>query len=189
MLHDPRDGKALGYVVAFLYSIVVAILWIPAFALRRIGRYFRKIGAESWPRANGSVTAGNVRVIHGWIVDYALGQLDYTYRVQGEYFAGSIIRQYADEQAAWDFVDAHRDETVVVRYRDDSTGVSVLQASDQGPSWSEEAQTSLITVVWSHWRDELKREDQSPDEDTSDDLGPSDEETDVRIDPRPAPRL
>jgi hypothetical protein len=83
---------------------------------------------------------------------------------------------------AWDFVDAHRDETVVVRHKDDSARVSVLQASDEGPSWSQEAQTSLITVVWSHWRDELKREEQPTYDEETSDLGPSDQETDVKID-------
>jgi hypothetical protein len=67
------DERGLRYPVAILYSLVVAAFWIPAFVLRRTARFATEIGVDSWPRANGSVTAGTVKVIHGWVVDYALG--------------------------------------------------------------------------------------------------------------------
>ena len=150
--------KGFGYAVAFLYSLVVAVFWLPVLVLRRARRFAREAGVENWPRANGSVTAGNVKVIHGWVVDYALGQLDYSYRVAGEYYAGGITRQYPDEQAAWDFVDARRGKPVVVRYKDDHAQASVLRDADQELSWIHRTEPSLLAMVWQHWRDELRHE-------------------------------
>lgn len=152
---DYPDERGLRYPVAFVYSIVVAFLWIPAFVLRRFRRSFRELGADSWPRANGSISAGNVKVIHGWILDYALGRLDYSYRVAGEYYAGSIIRQYPDEQAAWSFVDARRDKPVVVRYKDDQAQASVVLEPDQQPFCCGNTAPSFCSMVWRHWRDQI----------------------------------
>lgn len=168
---DYPENEGLPYVAAFFYSLVVAVLWLPAFALRRIARFLREAGTDSWPRANGSITACDVKVIHGWVVDYALGRLDYSYRVAGEYYAGSITRQYPDEQAAWDFVDAHRGEPVIVRYRDDKSQTSVLRPADQGPSWNSQPQAGLLEMVWHHWGDELRGDPPSPDEDLGADTG------------------
>lgn len=150
--------KGPGYVVAFLYSLVVAAFWIPALVLRRTGRLLKEVGVENWPRANGTVTVANVNVIHGWIVDYALGQLGYSYKVSGEYYAGSVTRQYPDEQAAWDFVDAHRNQPVFVRYRDSNPQMSSLLEVDQQPPWNNANAPSIPAMVWQHWLDELRSE-------------------------------
>ena len=161
---DLDESKPLGYAAAFLYSLVIAVFWIPALALRRTGRFLRELGVDSWPRANGTITAANVKVIHGWVVDYALGQLDYSYRVAGEYYAGSITRQYPDEQSAWDYVDARRNQPVVVRYKDDNAQSSALSDSDQDPSWSTATEPGLLAMVWQHWSDELRGDPKAPDD-------------------------
>lgn len=147
--------KGLGYAVAFLYSLVVAVVWVRAFVLRRGSGFVKELGAENWPGAKGSVTEGSVKVIHGWVVDYALGRLDYSHRVAGEYYAGSITRQYPDEQAAWDFVDARREKPVVVRYKDDNPQASAWRDADQELSWAEGTGRGLLAMVWQPWRDEL----------------------------------
>ena len=151
---DGRNELGLR-VLAVFYSLVVAVLWIPAFALRGIGRSFKEFGAESWPRANGSITAGNVKVIHGWIVDYAIGELEYSYRAGSQYYAGSLTRQFPDEQGAWDFVDGHSDQTVVIRYKDDRAESSALLESDQQPPWNGTPMPALLAMIRQHWRDEL----------------------------------
>jgi hypothetical protein len=173
------ESKPLGYAVAFLYSLVVAVLWIPAFVIRRIGRFVREAGVENWPRANGSITAGKVTVIHGWVVDYALGRLDYSYRVAGEYYAGSIARQFPDEQAAWDFVDARCGKTVVIRYKDDHAKLSALPDADQEPSWVDEPGPGLFAMIWQHWRDELRSEQPPVENNENEDLDLEDEDEKV----------
>lgn len=42
------------YVVALLYSIVVALFWIPAFLARQLVHILRGVGTESWPRADAA---------------------------------------------------------------------------------------------------------------------------------------
>lgn len=157
--------RGVGYILAFFYSIVVALLWIPGSLLRGAARFCAEFGADSWPRANGSVAGGNVKAIHGWVVDYAVGELDYSYIVDGEYYSGRISRQYPDEQAAWDFVDAHRDQPVIVRYRDRAAQKSVLLLQDQDFSWGARTEPSLRAAVWQHWTDELRREPVADTED------------------------
>ena len=152
----PAD-RGLRYVAAFVYSVVVAILWFPALAVRHIARAWREIGTDSWPRADGTITSGGVTVIHGWLLDYALGRLDYCYRVHGEYYSGHLVRQFADEQSAWDFVDAYRDQAVLVRYKDDRADISAVLSSDQ-MMISNVMPVPLISQLWQHWRDLLQRD-------------------------------
>jgi len=149
-------GKALGYLSLGVYSVLLAIFWGPALLLRNVARSFRELGVDSWPRANGSITNRRVNAIHGWILDFALGQLEYTYRVHGEYYVGTVIRQFPDEQAAWDFVDAHRDEPVIVRYRDDKPEASFLLIPDQRPGWMFSGGPGIVTQVWHHIRNEVR---------------------------------
>jgi len=149
-------GKALGYVSLGVYSVLLALCWWPALVLRKIATLFREFGVDSWPRANGSITKRNVRAAHGWILDHALGEFEYTYRVHGEYYSGSLTRQFPDEQVAWDFVDSHRDEPVIVRYRDDKPQVSVLLVADHGMAWQSGARSKLFPQVWQHLRNEIQ---------------------------------
>lgn len=149
-------GKALGYLSLGVYSVLLALFWGPAFVLRKIGASFRELGVDSWPRANGSITKRNVKAVHGWILDYALGELEYTYRVHGEYYSGSLTRQFPDEQVGWNFVDTHRDETVIVRYRDDKPEDSVLLVADQGVAWAPGPGPGLLSQVWQHLRNEIR---------------------------------
>jgi hypothetical protein len=164
----PFDGypedRGFRYVIAFVYSVVIAVFWIPAFVIRHLSRTLREIGAENWARADGSITSGNVKVIHGWLADYALGRLDYCYKVHGEYYSGHCVLQFADEQAAWDFVDARRDKPVLVRYKDDRAETSVLRESDQLTFSNNSAPPDLASQIWQHWSDELRGEPEHQDE-------------------------
>ena len=149
-------GKGLGYLSLGVYSVLLAIFWGPALVLRKIATSFRELGVDSWQRANGSITNQKVNAVHGWILDYAIGQVEYTYRVRGEYYSGSMTRQFPDEQAAWDFVDTHRDESIVVRYRYDKPQVSFLLVADQGSAWLTSAESKVLWQIWQHLRNEIR---------------------------------
>jgi hypothetical protein len=159
------DDRSVHYPVALVYSIVIALIWFPAAVTRFLGRLLKEIGTDSWPRAEGTITSGDVRVIHGWLADYALGRLHYCYRIHGEYYSGHLVRQFADEQAAWDFVDSRRNKPVVVRCKDDRPDISVLRASDQLTYSGVEGKSGVGTQVWEHWRDELRGEPRDPEVD------------------------
>lgn len=169
---DYPEDRGFRYLVAFVYSVVVAILWIPAAVLRRIRGAWREVGTEGWPRAEGTITSVDVKVIHGWLVDYAIGHLDYGYRVHGEYYSGHFVRQFADEQAAWDFVDARRDQPIMIRHKDDDAELSILGSSDQ-MALAGETSAPLSSQVWRHWRDLLRRETR---EETDEDFVPGEPE-------------
>ena len=168
LTHAFLRERGLGYLVVFLYSLVIAVLWIPVFLIRQGTRLLKEIGAESWPRADGAIAGGDVKVTHGWILDYAIAQLDYSYRVRGEYYAGSVTRQYADEQAAWDFVDARCKKNALIRYKDDKPEVSVLLEADQDLLWNTQPAPNFFSQLWQHWSDELRQEptrNNTPEED------------------------
>jgi len=114
--------------------------------------------AQDWPQADGVIASGSVSAIHGWVVDHALGRLDYSYRVHGEYYAGSTTRQYPDEQAAWNYVDARRNKAVSIRYRDGQAAESVLRDVDQDFGWKAADKPRFLDSVWQHWKDELRPE-------------------------------
>jgi hypothetical protein len=69
--------------------------------------------------------------MHGWFVDYALGQLGYSYQVDGEYYSGYLTRQCNDEQTAWTYVDTWWNRPVVVRYKTSHPETSALREADQ----------------------------------------------------------
>lgn len=148
------NEKAVRYAAVFVYSLIVAILWVPVFAARRFFRFVKETGTESWPRANGSITTGRVRVIRGWILDYAVGEIDFNYSVRGEYYSGHFCRQYADEQAAWSFVDSVSGKSILVRYKDENVSSSVLREDDQAPSWMEQAAPGFLIQLRQHWADQ-----------------------------------
>jgi len=159
MAYDPFwRTRPLQYSIILLYSILIAVVWPLIFAVRRILRFLGEFGAESNPCADGTITTGDVRVIHGWILDYAVCELIYTYRVRDEYYSGTIVRQFADEQVAWDFVNARRGKTAQIRYKEQKSGASVLLESDQTLVWNPEPSPTFLAQLWRHWSDELRRE-------------------------------
>jgi hypothetical protein len=157
--------RPLQYALALFYSFIVVLFWLPAFAVRHLARFAKEAGVEGWPPTNGSITGGDVKVIHGWILDYAVGHLDYSYRVHGEYYAGGLTRQYADEQAAWDFVDACRGRDALIRYRDDKAQISVLREADQQLVWNFEPVPGFFVQLWRHWCDQLRPEPKAVSDD------------------------
>jgi len=149
-------GRGLCYLGLGVYSVLLAIFWGPALVVRNVARFLRETGVDSWPRADGFITTPKVNAIHGWILDYAVGLVEYTYRVHGEYYAGTMARQFPDEQAAWDYVDSHRDEPVIVRYRDQKPEVSILLIADQGPGWMLDTGPGAFAQVWRHLCNEVR---------------------------------
>lgn len=119
------------YIRAHLTSLLVsyagALLAASWFMFKRLPELIRSIRAASWPISEGRIETIDVSTFR----EQALAELGYSYVVEGERYSGYYSRQFADEQHGWDFADALRGQRVVVRYRDDHPGVSVLRATDQ----------------------------------------------------------
>ena len=59
----------------------------------------------------------------------------------------SPSRQFVDEQAAWDFVQALEGTAVIVRYKRDHPEISALRVSDQMPTFNQ-AEASFWSQLW-----------------------------------------
>lgn len=174
---DYPDDRGFRYLAAFVYSVAIAVFYVPALLTRHMIRLIRELGTESWSRADGTITSGDVKVIHGWLVDYALGQLDYCYKIRGEYYSGHLTRQYPDEQTAWDFVDGRRGKPVLIRYKDHDPEKSILRESEQMAFPTEQIVPGLSAQIWQHWHDELRGE---PHDDVVDDPTLDDDEVNMK---------
>jgi hypothetical protein len=118
-------------VFEILAGLAVMAFSFLAFTFRTVATSLRSRQAQSWPTANGSVVSCDVKTYHGRFSDYAIGELGYSYEVNGEYYSGYFKPQYNDEQAAWTFVDSRKNIPVGVRYKQGDPQTSVLRDEDQ----------------------------------------------------------
>ncbi|MGH9500180.1 MAG: DUF3592 domain-containing protein [Terriglobales bacterium] len=87
--------------------------------------------AQSWPSAQGRVSeaiarAANERNFKKWI-----GELTYSYVVDGEYYSGFHQMRAHSEKRAEELVTGWKDRMVIVRYSPAKHDRSVLLKSDQ----------------------------------------------------------
>jgi hypothetical protein len=137
--YDPFwRGRPLQYLAEILYGVALVAFSILALIVRTATIAIRNHRADSWPMINGNITTGEVTTIHGRFFDYALGKLGYSYEVNGDYYSGYFIRQYNDEQKAWNFVDAKNDKPVLIRYKPGTPQVSVFREEDQPGGFSSD---------------------------------------------------
>ena len=124
------EGRALGWAGSILFGIGLAIWGSLVYLVRRFLQGIREGAATNWQTASAQITTGNVNVVHGRFVDYALATIGYAYYVEGAYYSGYLTRQFWDEQRAWSFVDGCRDKPVLVHHRFDKPQNSVLLQPD-----------------------------------------------------------
>ncbi|HKR83962.1 MAG TPA: DUF3592 domain-containing protein [Terriglobales bacterium] len=101
-----------------------------AYLLRELPRCLREHRAEMWQAVTAQITNGDVRVVYGRFIEYAIGKVGYAYSIDGEYHSGYLTRQSWGEQRAWTFVDACRNLQVMVRYKPNKPDVSALARTD-----------------------------------------------------------
>jgi hypothetical protein len=115
---------------------LVAMVWLEGWrlflGLRRAWQSYR---AGGWLTSSANVGSGNVYVrrapiTENWGIELADAQLPYSYRVDGEYYAGYYEKTFRDEQDAWDFVGGWKGRSVVIRRHPRRPGISVLRLQD-----------------------------------------------------------
>jgi hypothetical protein len=120
---DPFDLLALlSYVVLLLLSAAGAA-W----------SWFKIRHAYSWPSAQGTIISAQAQKSKGsyigtWVW---VGNLTYTYIVNGEYYSGFHRIRAHTERGAEEKVAGWKGRMVVVRYSPDKPDLSVLLKSDQ----------------------------------------------------------
>jgi hypothetical protein len=88
-------------------------------------------GALSWPSAQGTVSGASVQTAGSKHLKPWVGQLTYTYIVNGEYYSGSHFIGAVSKKRAEDAVEGWSGRLVVVRYSPVRHEDSVLVKSDQ----------------------------------------------------------
>jgi len=107
----------------FLVGLAVAI-W----AVFEVSRRFVVRRAEGWPEVPGTIESGEVSGIRSWPEwrSSFSACVNYSYRVEDNWFAGQVKRRFSDEQKAWDFVDQLRGRSILVRYKPRKPEKSVI---------------------------------------------------------------
>jgi hypothetical protein len=109
--------------VAYVVVVFVVIAVASVVSLRD-SRQFK--GSESWPPAQSTVEFIGVRRAGR---SYYIGELAYSYSVQGEYYSGFCRCRFLSEKAAREFVETLRGKTITVQYNPEAPEVSVMSAA------------------------------------------------------------
>lgn len=107
----------------FLFLALVAG-WL---FLSRIPGWIRSIRSASWPSAAGEVETVAVKAF----ASQSLGEVAYSYSVEGVRYSGRFSRQFADEQDAWSYVTPLKGQPIVVRYKPGNPDTSALRLVEQ----------------------------------------------------------
>jgi hypothetical protein len=95
----------------------------------------RASGSRNWPTTKGRIESGKVtqnREGDSWyLVSFYVCEIGYSYSVGGEYYAERFDKTFFRESSAQEFTDELKGKEVLVRYRADSPGRSVLRLQDQ----------------------------------------------------------
>jgi len=145
-MHIVEVGLALAYIGSLLFTAGLAAFAGAAFLCRKMLRLFRESQAEGWQVTSGQVTSGDVTVIHGRFLDYAIAIVGYAYSISDAYYSGYLIRQFWDEQRAWTFADEYNNRHVMIKYNPSKPQKSILRLADQWHSEFSESITGSATV-------------------------------------------
>lgn len=115
------------YAAALAPAVVAAVVVAVDLFIRRLPGQLRSMRAASWPLAQGTIEAVNVKTVS----DQALGELAYSYVANAERYSGYLLLQFADEQDAWDTIDRLKGQMIFVRYNATNPGISAVRTTDQ----------------------------------------------------------
>ncbi len=135
-----------------LTDLAVLAAFLAAFGFifyrRRLPEWLRSLRADGWRTVQGSVETGDVTAMRTAVEgnvrflrrELARAILGYSYKVDGNIYAGHYSKAFMDEQKAWDFVHAWKGQTLLVRCHPDRPEVSVVRLKEQSLS----AQTASL---------------------------------------------
>jgi len=131
-----REFRDLAFV---LFWIALIEAW---FLINRLPGWVRSIRAGSWPVANGMIETVNVKAFG----QQALGELGYSYLVEGSRYSRYFSWQFGHEQQAWDYVTGLQGQPVSVRYMRKNPDIFALRNADQ---WQTNLRgTGFLRTLW-----------------------------------------
>ncbi len=104
---------------------VFSVFWVIA-SLKLWPQWLRKRTSGNWPAAMGTIEGGEVSALRSSKGEVATCNLNYSYRINGEYYGGVYSQQFFDEQAAYDFIDSRKGKAAQIKYNPHEPGISVL---------------------------------------------------------------
>lgn len=131
------------YLQLYVFTIATAFVVAIALLLRRLPGQLRSMRAASWPIAEGTVETATVKTLSG----QALGELGYSYVVNGERYSGYVLLQFTDEQDAWETIDPLKGHSVFVRHHFSNPGTSAIRSADQTFAFSKQESSFLKRLV------------------------------------------
>jgi Protein of unknown function (DUF3592) len=93
--------------------------------------WFRTRHAHSWPSAQGTIMGANVKSSTDSYIRPWVGDLTYSYVVNGEYYSGFHRIRARSERRAEEKIAGWKGRMVVVRYSPSKHDLSALLRSDQ----------------------------------------------------------
>ncbi|MFZ0137753.1 MAG: hypothetical protein WAK89_11880 [Candidatus Sulfotelmatobacter sp.] len=85
----------------------------------------------------------------------ALGELGYSYLVEGNRYSGCFSWQFGDEQQAWDYVAGLKGRNVAVRYMRENPDVSALRNADQ--SQTDLRGSGFLNTIWTAFTGQFRK--------------------------------
>jgi Protein of unknown function (DUF3592) len=93
--------------------------------------WYRTRHAHSWPPAQGTIVDAQAQVSKNSYIQRWVGNLSYSYVVDGEYYSGFYRIPARSERKAEEKIAGWKGRMVIVRYAPDKHDLSVLLKSDQ----------------------------------------------------------
>ncbi len=112
------------------FALLAVIVWGLRRANMASGRRLEQI-ASNWPIADGAVEHARPQMVGEGRSGYWVGELSYSYSVEGEYYAGVVQLPATSEETACQAVSGWKDRRVRVRYMPGEPSRSVLVVSEQ----------------------------------------------------------
>ena len=114
-----------------LLPIVKDLLFLLMASGAGVWTWFRTRHAHSWPSAQGTIMGAQVRASTDSYIRPWVGDLTYSYIVNGEYYAGFHRLRARSERRAEEKIAGWKGRMVVVRYSPARHDLSTLLRSDQ----------------------------------------------------------
>jgi hypothetical protein len=126
-------------LLALSFVLLVAV-W---FFLKRFPGWLRSLRGSGWPTAQGTVESATVNTI----AEQSLSEIAYSYALQGERYSGYFVRQFADEQDAWDYARPLAGQPISVRYKPASPAVSAVRIEEQNPLFAGAQKSFALRLI------------------------------------------
>jgi hypothetical protein len=110
---------------ALVFVILVALFLF----FKKLPYRLRSLRGSNWPIVNGTVEAVKVETF----AEQSLAELAYSYTIDGERYSGYFLRQFADQQDAWDYVRLLDRQPILVRYKPSAPSISSVRIQEQNP--------------------------------------------------------